>query len=348
MTNAEKILEIRELELKEKKVNHGLEDFLNEQRCLPLLLKQDYNKWKNKRYLQYMKTKIYLIEIEKVLEKLKSVDYAIFKGFIYSKHAYNDISMRMFGDIDLLVDISDITRIKNVLLNLGYDEQYRNVDGIWEKYSRQNILFYQMMTHQLAPFSKTLESNICSNICLDVNHQLMWGESKKKINMRKFLSHTKIEVIEGIPIKVLLPVYELVAVCLHLYKDMNSIVMLYNKGNLWLTPLYDLYRWLENNKLSYYDLKNVCEEFLVTEYVYFCCYHVFLLFESEPAKKILGILENDKGINLIRQYGLQDSEKKEWKVCFEARLFDQEFKKHFYEMLNQNEKKQIKINSLYL
>ena len=57
-----------------------------------------------------------LINIMKLLD-LKSINAIPYKGPILSNLAYGNVSLREFGDIDILIDISDAIKVKNIMIS---------------------------------------------------------------------------------------------------------------------------------------------------------------------------------------------------------------------------------------
>jgi hypothetical protein len=72
------------------------------------------------RNLQYSQT---LIEVYSTLDT-NDIDVIPYRGPILSAVAYDDIALRRFGDLDLLVRRNDIPEIKNILGNQGFVPQY--------------------------------------------------------------------------------------------------------------------------------------------------------------------------------------------------------------------------------
>jgi len=68
-----------------------------------------------------------LIELTNLLNK-NSIDVISIKGPTLAKLAYGDITLRQFGDIDILVRESQIQKVDEILKRYGYQSLYR--DGI--------------------------------------------------------------------------------------------------------------------------------------------------------------------------------------------------------------------------
>ncbi|MEN6551688.1 MAG: nucleotidyltransferase family protein, partial [Methanobacterium sp.] len=84
-----------------------------------------------------------LISIIKLLNKhdIKSVPY---KGPILAQQVYGNLTMRQFGDLDLLVKKDDVPIIKEVLISKGYKPEF-DLDSIQEQNylnSQRELKFY--------------------------------------------------------------------------------------------------------------------------------------------------------------------------------------------------------------
>ena len=89
----------------------------------------------NKNYQDIAKTNILKsAELLRVIYLLKKhhIKALAFKGPTLSILAYGDITMRQFGDIDILIDKKDIYKIDNILLSNGY-KRYLNLSNKQEK-----------------------------------------------------------------------------------------------------------------------------------------------------------------------------------------------------------------------
>lgn len=61
-------------------------------------------------------------EIEKIITKAKesNISFVVVKGFIYSQLIFNDPFIRLAGDIDIILDDSDIETMHKIMKDLGY------------------------------------------------------------------------------------------------------------------------------------------------------------------------------------------------------------------------------------
>jgi len=57
------------------------------------------------------------------LLKQEAITILPIKGPLLSQHAYGNISMRPFSDLDVLVEVKNLVKVANVLLSLGYEAE---------------------------------------------------------------------------------------------------------------------------------------------------------------------------------------------------------------------------------
>jgi hypothetical protein len=152
-------------------------------------------------------------------------------------------------------------------------------------------------------------------------------------------------IIKGIEVKKLSSDMEFISMCLHHYKDMNSIYLLYN-GSLKLSLFCDIYYYIINNadKLNITGLFEASEKLKVTPYLYYCIYHTNLIFGDEKLNPFLKTFKTVGGEKLLNSFGLNDKESKEWSIPFYERLFNSNFIEMFLKQLTVDDLKKIKIN----
>ena len=157
------------------------------------------------------------------------IPYAIIKGAVLSKMAYGDLFCRQSGDIDILLCRENIDSVKQIMLNDGFI-QGRITDSGIVPFSRKELLFQISTSHQTAPFVKQTTNPVYPYVNVDINLDIFWGESKQKADMNAVLTYTETAEINNIKIRKLIPEMEFISLCLHHYKDANSIYLLWQRG----------------------------------------------------------------------------------------------------------------------
>ena len=181
-----------------------------------------------------------------------NIPYAVVKGAVLSQAAYNDPYVRRSGDIDILIRRSDADLAKKLMYEYGFI-QGRVTDSGVTPFSRKELLFQCAMSHQMAPFIKESLNKLCPYVNVDINLDLMWGESDVKADINFVLGYTQTTSIGGIEFTKLTPEMEFIALCLHHYKDMNSLYLLYTKG-LTLGLFCDIYHYSKTTFLSTFSV----------------------------------------------------------------------------------------------
>ena len=283
-----------------------------------------------------------------VIDKLEmeSIPYAHIKGAALSQRLYGNPAYRLSGDIDILVPPNYSDRVKSVLERTGFI-QGKLVDGKIIPYTRKELIYQRSFSHQLAAFMKATGDKFCPFVNIDVNLNIIWGESKLEFDMNEFVSHTEQIDIFGLKLYRLQPIWEFISLCTHHYKDMNSIYLLFEHG-LSLAEYCDIYFYITNIYLDAGELANVAKQYQLSEYIYYCIYYANMIFDDERLFEYLDKLDSEFARELLNSYGLDDSERCKWKIPFYERLFDARFKDKFALTLSDEQLRKVKINREYM
>lgn len=281
-----------------------------------------------------------------LLHALRDIPYAIIKGAPLSQRIYGSPFLRHSGDIDFLVRRADIDFAKKILLENGFI-QGRVVDQNIIPFDRKEIVFQVSLSHQTAPFVKETGNPLCPFISLDLNTSIFWGEYEQPCDMDLVLSNTEKCALFNIPFRRLTPEMEFLALCLHHFKDMNSLYLLSVKG-LRLSHFCDLFYYIKNVTLNLEKLCSLSDQLHATPYVYYCLWYTDQLFDAAQLKPYLQVFSSAEGLSLLNTYGLCDAEKHDWAIAFPERLFSQSFSKKFYNGLTEQEREKVRINQTFM
>jgi len=330
-------------------VDIDISDFLYRHRCFYLLSKLPDTKYTQKLALEKTLNRIAVKERYKytqpLFEQLK-IPYAVIKGAVLSNTAYSDPFARSSGDIDILVRKQDTDTIKEILISLGFIQGRVTDHGI-SPFSRTEILFQTLSTHQTAPYIKETKNPICPYINLDVNIDIFWGESEAKADMDIVLSHRELSSLFGVRFSKLSNEMEFISLCLHHYKDMNSLYLLAN-GSFRLGLFCDIYYYLRNAKPAPQALKELCQSLNVGRYIYVCIHDTQEIFDDPIITKYLDAMDSEKDLSILNTFGLTDTERKSWDIPLLDRLFRPDLSEYVNSKLNQEEKDKININQKYM
>jgi len=279
-----------------------------------------------------------------VFEYLKKehIPYAVVKGAILSSKIYGDETARFSGDVDLLIPRKYSDAAKDCFTENGFIRG-RVVGNEIIPYTRKEMIFQATQSHQLAPFVRSTDNKFCPFVNYDVNVELFWGESGKHTDMELFLCDTVPMKLNGTEVQTLPPEKEFTALCLHHYKDLNSVYLLARRG-VPLSHFFDIYGYLLTQRPDIKKLRDVCNSIGATKYVYFCIQYVHELFAQPCTEEYLKAFKTSEGEELLGFYGLNDSERRPWNIPIEERIFDKNFHMRFEQNLTDRDREIISMN----
>lgn len=281
-----------------------------------------------------------------VFNSLSQIPYAVIKGAVLSNDAYGSPFIRKSGDIDLLTSREYVDTIKDILREHGFIQGKVTEDGLISC-SRKELLFQTAMSHQTAPFIKQTSNPLRPYVKIDVNMDILWGESNQSIDMDYVLSHSTEAEIAGVTVKRLLPEMSFISLCLHHYKDMNSIYLLY-EGGLRLNLFCDIYYAFRNSPLDLDRLRQQSEALGVASYLYYCIYYTNEVFDDPDLANFLDSWSVYQDDRLMGSFGLTDSERKTWRVPFNERLFADHIQSLLEEQLDDADRAKITLNERFM
>lgn len=274
--------------------------------------------------------------------KNASFPYAVIKGAVLSSAVCNDPCRRVSGDIDILINRSDADKAKTLLKNLGFVQGRVTENGI-VPFSRKEILYQTSMSHQTAPYVKETENKLCPYVNVDINTDILWGESEQRSNMEEVLSYRESYNLFDIDFYKLTPEMEFISLCLHHYKDMNSIYLL-SQGRMTLGLFCDIYFYLKNVSPSACKIRELSHKLNVGRYMYVCLAHTMELFSDALLTPYIDSLKEDCDERLLNSFGLNDTERKYWDILLRERLFHTDLPRYMQKFLTDKDLEKIRIN----
>lgn len=348
MLYSEMLRELRTITTGIDKCSDSLKEILEQQKCLYLMSKIQDCAEENSSFLklnQVVQNYRYKF-CEDIFNELNELSYAVIKGALLSERIYSKPYFRVSGDIDILISSKNIERVTQILKKNGF-VQGKIRDAELENCTRQELVYYKMYTHQLASFFKKTDFTYCPFINIDVNLGIFWGESDRVIDMDEFLSSLEKRTVYGVDVLGLSPVHEFIALCLHHYKDLNSIYLLAEKG-IDLSMFVDIFYYLIKVCPDIDELNENAEKYRVKEYIYYCIFWTNEIFQHPLLRRYLSKLENPQVFTILDYYGLTASERTKWNIPFPARVFDKDFCAYFRKDLKEDDIRKIEINRYYI
>ncbi|WP_135550732.1 nucleotidyltransferase family protein [Paenibacillus cymbidii] len=293
-------------------------------------------------------------ENKTIIENLEGngISYVVLKGSYMTLSAYGNVGYRLSQDTDILIDRTDVEKVTDLIQQLGYLRgRFIREEAKVKMYSRQEEIFYSMNTHQAAPFIKTLNHPLIPYHCVDLNLHLTWGEDTQRgdISIADFIGSRRKVSVQGINYFVLPYEEFFIQICLHHFKDVNSIYLLTKTPSLIVSKYCDIYFFLTKNigAISLPRLYELMGKFQVEMYVHYMLYYTSLIFPSSLITQMLEVLK-PKDTGMLKLMGLSSGEKKEWKVDFFERLFASERMGLIKDYLNEQDLMKINYNKEFL
>ena len=274
--------------------------------------------------------------------KNASFPYAVIKGAVLSSAICHDPCRRVSGDIDILINRRDADEAKTLLKSCGFVQGHVTENGI-VPFSRKEILYQTATSHQTAPYVKETTNRLCPYVNVDINIDILWGECERRSNMDEVLYHTQKHHLFDIDFYKLTPEMEFVALCLHHYKDMNSIYQL-SQRRLTLGLLCEIFFYLRNARPSANKICEISRKFDVGRYVYVCLSHTMEIFEDALLIPYMDSLKNDCDERLLNSFGLNDIERKYWDIPLKERLFHPDLPQYIRRFLTYADFEKIRMN----
>lgn len=257
-------------------------------------------------------------EMESIFRRLSSFEYALIKGEALSVFAYGSVGFRKSADIDLLVEKDSLKQVLDIFFEEGFIQKVPGISGGFRNLTRREKIMFAN-SHEIPPLYN-LEYSF--PVELDINLGLFWGEYKgKKIDIRAMMNRRINMEIYGVSIKSLCDIDAFIQMCLHHYREMNAIYTFKLKNAISTHMFQDVYnfyvrRFMKNPRA----LVCACQLYDITPYVYYLLYYANKIFLNIELEKQLCMFESEKGTELLECYGLNDSERRIWKIPFSERL----------------------------
>lgn len=246
-----------------------------------------------------------------ILEAQADFPYAIIKGEVLSCQAYGAPGKRQSGDIDVLVDKRDVRALEKLLTANGFTTA---------KLSRQEQIVARAFSHQMAPYRKELPM---ATLEVDINYDIVWGEWQgARPDIREILSRRETVEVYGQAVPALTAQNAFIQLCLHHYKDMNSLFHLAEHNPITKKAFQDVagFWQRQKGKMDLQTLADWVKQYELEPYFYYIAYWTDFVCQIPDLAAWAAQLKNEKGLALLNCFGLTEEERKEWPVPMEQRL----------------------------
>ena len=295
-------------------------------------------------------TQMYFRECNSLFQNMKDANiiFVVLKGAVLSSQIYHQINVKIPRDMDIFVSINDVDLLKSIMLKNGFI-QGRILDGKLIPFDRTQQIFYSRDTHQQAPWIKVTRDEVCPYICIDINTSLLWGEAEEKNDLSDILTLDSIEPYKvcGVELYKFKKEYEFIALCLHHYKDFNSIYLLHSQG-IKLKHFIDIYLYVNELSLDPQAVLKICKEYHLKKYIYYCVVAANSIFNDTKLSAFQSLFYEEKYDNVLNEYGLTDTESYMWDITLKDRIQYGNLREYFNKKLAASEKNKINTNEFYL
>ncbi len=285
--------------------------------------------------LQKARSKVWYQHLIPVLNAQKDLSYAVIKGEALSVQAFGAPGRRSSADIDLLVDKSQLKKLEQVLTEHGFTTA---------RLSRAQQIVARAFSHQVAPYRKALP---LGDLEVDLNYDLLWGEwTGERLSVSDMLARRQWMTIYEQSVPVLDTVDAFVQLCLHHYKDMNSLYHLAQHNSIRRQSFLDVAEFWKRNRGALERQKEVLwqqmERYALAPYFYYMWYWTGTLLEVPELLAWAQAVESAEGRALLDTYGLTAAERKTWKIPMEQRLDAPQLPQQVWEQLTKQDQEKIR------
>nr|WP_245341878.1 nucleotidyltransferase family protein [Enterococcus rivorum] len=262
--------------------------------------------------------------------KKTDVDAMILKGPILSNYLYNQQGLRMYGDIDILMNREDLSKGKKLISSLGYMQANKNKDtDLLIEATRFDILKKEISSHETVEFYKNGQVNLLDEIIVDINHSVLWKKTTQinlfdDISTNTFLDNNFDYKFEGKKIVGPTPELLFIHTCLHLYSEAVLFCWQYswhkNWGDIEMIKYLDI-GLLMNKEIDWDIVNSYIEDKDFRVGIEFVISNFNILFPIFPIPKLLKKYVNSE--SKVNYYYTCKGEIKHWNNSLKDRVFNQ-------------------------
>jgi len=278
----------------------------------------------------------------------RTIPYVHIKGITLAIAAYWKPGYRSFNDIDLLIDKRDRKVLTEILQQHGFNQEKLTVDHNMVSYSNLDKMYYIVNTHQLAPFIKKTSNPLCPYISIDLNFSLLWGEEKnRKIDITSFIEDRVPFTFYGSEFYILNPEKNLLQICLHAYKDLNSIFIMSVKNPYTIKTFHEIYLFIKNTVIDWNSFILLVKQNGLANFIYTIFYYLSELFEDRDIVCIAARIKPEDS-ETIHTFGLTEEEKYFWNIDIKDRLCCENLSDKVQSQLTEKHRKKLLHNHEHL
>ncbi len=261
--------------------------------------------------------------------------YVIVKGEVLSYQAYGAPGRRHFGDVDILVDRKDLTAVTKVFHEDGFETNVL---------TREQEIVAKAFSHQIPPLWKKVNG---VTVSVDINYDIFWGEwTGPRQNIAAWLKNRETIELFGLPVPILSVNEAFIQLCLHHYKDMNSLFHLTIGTPIKTEKFQDVYYFWHNNQKEL-SIEKICawaESCCAQDYLYCILCQTAEVMQDEEIVRWGNQLNSNgylAGNCLTDTYGLENGHLKKWEIALKERIDNPKLPEYVKARLSEEEKEKI-------
>lgn len=248
------------------------------------------------------------------------------KGTILNHQIYKDYGLRYSGDMDILIQDKNLSKVTSILNEHGFVQGYIK-NGSIDPATKELKMFHRLSTHELVPFLLETNEEVCEFIEFDVQFDIFNRAKNMRVNYnleQLFDTAIEIDIInEQAKCYSLKPEYNVLQLSSHLYQDATRIQGIKERKDQELIKYVDVYEYINQFKHEM-DWATFAEELVtnqVNHIVYYTLYHTEILFGQFIDPAFMDSIKPDN-LSYLDIFGVEEDTKHNWEIPFLERFFN--------------------------
>ena len=273
------------------------------------------------------RNKFYLDRLAEIMERFEKVNLVvpILKGNLLASVVYPAIEARIFNDLDLIMQLSDVNVLTKELESLGYIQgDFDEKTNVITESSRKVKILQQMNSHEIQEFLKNSDNEFAKVIEVDVNHDILWkGNCPYKVDTRDLIKRAVPIEVNGVKAYMLDYIDNIIQLSCHLYKEATLMIYIDGIKDLKIYKFSDLYMYIKKffDKIDWELLVERVKSYNLDKVVYYNFYYIELMFGEIIPSFVNDALKPDD-LTYLDEYAVESQEPSIWQFDFFTRLFD--------------------------
>lgn len=268
--------------------------------------------------------------LEKLGEILKGFEennlvVPVLKGNLLASIVYPTIEARVFNDLDMLMQLEDVSQVVKVLESLGYIQgNYDEENDVIVEVSRKQKVLHQMATHEIHQFLKLSDNKFAKLIEVDVNHDILWkGNCPYKVPTQELIKRAIPVEINNTKGYMLDYIDNIIQLSCHLFKEACLMIWIHSLQDMKMYKFVDLYMYIKkfNEKIDWNLLVSRVKEYKLEKVLYYNFHYIELMFGKIVPEFVKNSFKPDN-LDYLDQYAIENEEPCTWEFDFFTRLFD--------------------------